>query len=46
MNFYQKKLKEKQEYLHKIPEDPSQKLKRTKNEKLKHPKKNAQLGMF
>ena len=46
MNFYHKKLKEKQAYLHKKPEDKSEKLKKTKIQRLKHPKKNAQLGMF
>lgn len=46
MNFYHKKLQEKKEYLYQRPEDKSINLKKTKVEKLKHPKKNAQLGMF
>lgn len=46
MDFYKKKLQEKKEYPHKKPEDPSQKLKKTKMKKMKHTKKNAQFGMF
>ena len=46
MNFYEKKLKEKREYQHVVPEDKTVSLKKTKVHKLKHTKKNAQLGMF
>jgi len=46
MNYYEKKLEEKKKYPHHRPDDKSQYLKKTKMEKMKHPKKNAQLGMF
>lgn len=46
MNFYEKKLQEKKDYLYKSPEDKSIKLKKTKMDIMRNPKKNAQLGMF
>lgn len=46
MNQYKKKLQEKKEYQYKVPKDKSIKLKKTRMEKMKHIKKNAQFGMF
>ena len=46
MNFYQKKLEEKKQYLHKRPEDKTVSLKKTKLNNMKKIKKNRQLGMF
>ena len=46
MNDYQKKLEEKKKYQHKRPEDSTAKLKKTRMDKMKKIKKNAQLGMF
>lgn len=46
MNQYKEKLEKKKEYLHKLPEDKKIKLKKTRMEKMKHTKKNAQFGMF
>ena len=46
MNFYKKKLQEKEEYLHGTPGDKTQDLKKTKLFKMKHPPKNAKLGIF
>ncbi|MFT6361149.1 MAG: hypothetical protein ACJAV6_000400 [Candidatus Paceibacteria bacterium] len=46
MNYYEQKLEEKKKYTHLRPEDKAEVLKKTKMERLKHPKKNAQLGMF
>lgn len=46
MNFYEKKLKERTEYLHLKPTDKTDNLKKTKMNRMRKPKKNAQLGMF
>ena len=46
MNYYQKKLQEKKNYLHVKPKDTSANLKKNKLHKMQHTKKNAQFGMF
>ncbi len=46
MNYFKKKLEEKREYIHKKPEDKSYLLKKSKMQRMKHPPKNAKLGMF
>lgn len=46
MNFYLKKLKEKQDYKHIRPKDKSLQTKKVKDFNKKHPIKNSKLGMF
>jgi len=46
MNFYEKKLKEKKEYAHKIPKEKKELVRKKKAHNLQHTKKNAQLGVF
>ncbi len=46
MNYYEQKLKEKKEYLHKKPEQKKKDKKKAHIYAMKHTKKNAQFGMF
>lgn len=46
MNFYEKKLKEKKEYLYKIPKEKKELRRKKQAHALAHTKKNMQFGMF